>query len=150
VKLALRGTRLWGPYMRVKTRGKGHLYSEGNGIFYSYSLHDSIDQVAEWSTRHFVIPTRGRPSGALTGSLLTANGPPRRCAGACPPGLGGHHTLTQAKRVKFSPNTSASTDSRVSSAFAASASPGTGTGSSAPPSSRWCARSPGSRRGVSR
>lgn len=73
VKLGLKATRLWAPYMSARTRGKGHLYSEGDGVYYSYSVYDSAPQVAAWADRTFVIPVLGqRPPRRYTGPLLTS------------------------------------------------------------------------------
>lgn len=71
-KLGLRASRLWGPYMHRKTGGTGHLWSEGDGLFYSYSLYDSVSQVGTWADRTFIIPTKGRSLGRWAGPLLTA------------------------------------------------------------------------------
>lgn len=72
LKLGLRATGLWKPYMHRKTGGTGHLYSEGDGLFYSYSLYDSIPQLTAWADRTFLVPTKGQPTGRWTGPLLTA------------------------------------------------------------------------------
>jgi ubiquinone/menaquinone biosynthesis C-methylase UbiE len=73
VKLALKATRTWPAYMALRTKGKGHLYSEGDGVFYSYSIFDSFDQMAAWSPRTFVIPTgTGSLPRPTTGGLLTS------------------------------------------------------------------------------
>ncbi len=72
LKLGLRAIGLWKPYMYRKTGGTGHLCSEGDGLFYSYSLYDSIPQLTAWADRTFLIPTKGQPTGRWTGPLLTA------------------------------------------------------------------------------
>ena len=38
-------------------RGRGYLESDGDGIFYSYSIFDSMPQLQTWADRVFVIPT---------------------------------------------------------------------------------------------
>lgn len=70
-KLGLVVSGLWRPYMAARTRGKGHLFSEGDGVFYSYSVYDSIPQMQEWADRVFVIPTMG-PARRYSGALLSS------------------------------------------------------------------------------
>jgi len=43
VKRMIRGLGLWRTVNLVRSRGKGYFWSEGDGIFYSYSLFDDID-----------------------------------------------------------------------------------------------------------
>lgn len=71
-KLALHATRTWNTYMHLRTRGRGYLESEGDGIYYSYSVFDSMPMVSAWADRAFVIPTQGSARGRL-GSLLDAS-----------------------------------------------------------------------------
>lgn len=56
-KLALYRAGLWGPLVQLRTRGRGWFWSEGDGLFYSYSVYDSFDAVAEWADRTIVIGT---------------------------------------------------------------------------------------------
>lgn len=72
VKLCMRATGTWNTYMQLKTRGKCYLLSEGDGVFYSYSLYDSIPHVSSWADRTFVIPTKGDRPRQWSGPLLTA------------------------------------------------------------------------------
>jgi ubiquinone/menaquinone biosynthesis C-methylase UbiE len=55
-KLALYKCNLWGLFNFVRTRGKGYLITEGDGLAYSYSVYDSFDQVAQWADRVILIP----------------------------------------------------------------------------------------------
>ena len=71
MKIALWSTGLWGPYKWIRTRGKGHLFSEGDGVYYSYSIYDSIPQLVGWTNRVFVIPTSSEPPRRWSGPLLT-------------------------------------------------------------------------------
>lgn len=57
LKLALQSAGLWPLFERVRTHGRGYMRSEGDGIFYSYSVYDSLTQVDLWADRVFVIPT---------------------------------------------------------------------------------------------
>jgi hypothetical protein len=39
----------------IRTRGKGYFFSEGDGVFYSYSVFDNYKQLAKWADRIIVI-----------------------------------------------------------------------------------------------
>ncbi len=56
LKLALYRLGLWRAADWVKTGGRGYLYDEGDGVFYSYSLYDSYDMVRAWADEAFFIP----------------------------------------------------------------------------------------------
>jgi hypothetical protein len=56
-KLALYKTRLWGLYTYLRTRGKGYMITEGDGLAYSYSVYDSFDLVARWADRVILVPS---------------------------------------------------------------------------------------------
>lgn len=71
-KVGLNASGMWGLYIKLRTRGKGFMVSDGDGLFYSYSLFDSLPQVADWADRAFVIPTKGLPLRRWTGTLLSA------------------------------------------------------------------------------
>jgi ubiquinone/menaquinone biosynthesis C-methylase UbiE len=58
LKLAIHRSGLWPVFERLRTRGRGYLESDGDGIFYSYSIFDSMCQLQAWADRTFVIPTR--------------------------------------------------------------------------------------------
>lgn len=74
LKLAIRRTGLWDRYIRTRTSGRGYFESEGDGVFYSYSLYDSTAQVSEWATRSFIIPTLGGTNRWLGPLLSASNG----------------------------------------------------------------------------
>jgi ubiquinone/menaquinone biosynthesis C-methylase UbiE len=57
-KLILYKAHLWPLVVYIKTRGKGYTISQGDGLFYSYSVYDSYDLLAQWGDRVFVIPTK--------------------------------------------------------------------------------------------
>ena len=57
LKFAIHRTGLWPAFERFRTRGRGYMESEGDGIFYSYSIFDSMPQLQAWADRVFVIPT---------------------------------------------------------------------------------------------
>lgn len=88
LKFSLWKGGLWKVYMHVRTRGKGFLYSEGDGIFYSYSVFDSIPALSDWADRIFVIPTAGSARhwtgplfGAPSALLVAVREPTERWAG---------------------------------------------------------------------
>ena len=57
LKLIIYKLRLWKLANYIKTFGKGYIYSEGDGISYSYSVYDSLNQIQDWADRVIIIPT---------------------------------------------------------------------------------------------
>lgn len=64
LKLALCKTRLWRPLTWVRSRGKGYYISEGDGLFYSYSVYDSLPAFDGWADNIQLISTgpQNRPA----------------------------------------------------------------------------------------
>lgn len=56
IKFALYKTGLWRAYWLFRTRGKGYIMDEGDGLAYSYSVYDSYDLVALWADRIILVP----------------------------------------------------------------------------------------------
>jgi len=56
-KLALCKMGLFQAAYQIKTFGRGHRFSEGDGIAYSYSVYDAMDVLCEWGGRVMLIPT---------------------------------------------------------------------------------------------
>jgi hypothetical protein len=54
--------------------GKRYQISEGDGLFYSYSVYDSYDQLARWADRIFLLPTDPLLSQSWFHPLLTSPG----------------------------------------------------------------------------
>jgi ubiquinone/menaquinone biosynthesis C-methylase UbiE len=73
-KLFLYKMRLWKAFNFVRTRGKHYQISEGDGLFYSYSVYDSYDLVAAWADRILVLPSGPAHSRSWFHPLLTAPG----------------------------------------------------------------------------
>ena len=75
VKLGLWKAHLWPLAYRFWTRGRGCDISECDGIAYSYSVYDSLDQVEDWADRTILIPTKveGRRTHSWTHPLLTSS-----------------------------------------------------------------------------
>lgn len=71
-KLALCRAGVWQPLVMARTRGRGWFWSEGDGLFYSYSAYDQLAQVAAWADETMVLPTAGTRSGSWFQPLLTA------------------------------------------------------------------------------
>lgn len=73
-KLFLYKIGLWHTFNFVRTCGKRYQISEGDGLFYSYSVYDSYDVIARWADRILLLsngPTRSR---SWFHPLLTAEG----------------------------------------------------------------------------
>lgn len=73
-KLFLYKCGLWRVFDFVRTRGKRYQISEGDGLFYSYSVYDSYDQVARWADRVLLVPSEPGHSQGWFHPLLTAKG----------------------------------------------------------------------------
>jgi len=73
-KLSLYKLGLWNVFNSVRTLGKRYQISEGDGLFYSYSVYDSYDLVAAWADRILVLPNGSTRSRSWFHPLLTADG----------------------------------------------------------------------------
>jgi ubiquinone/menaquinone biosynthesis C-methylase UbiE len=74
-KLALCKTRLWSVYTYMRTRGKGYMLTEGDGLAYSYSIFDSYHLISQWADRVVMIPTGVRDKNpSWFHPLLTSSG----------------------------------------------------------------------------
>ncbi len=74
IKLALYRAGLWKAANFIRTRGKGYILSEGDGVQYSYSVYDSLHIVEEWSGEIGIIPTVDCKVSSWFHPLLTADG----------------------------------------------------------------------------
>lgn len=74
VKLALYKTGLWPAVNFAKTRGKGYMVTEGDGVAYSYSLYDSFDLLASQSQRVLMLPSESGHTSSWFHPLLTSHG----------------------------------------------------------------------------
>ena len=73
LKLLLFKLKLWNAFDFLRTRGKGYQVSEGDGVFYSYSVYDNLRQIQQWASRIEIFPiAETRPQGWL--SPLLASG----------------------------------------------------------------------------
>jgi ubiquinone/menaquinone biosynthesis C-methylase UbiE len=73
-KLLLHKVGLWPAFNFVRTRGKRYQISEGDGLFYSYSVYDSYDLVASWADRILLLPCDPTHSRSWFNPLLTTPG----------------------------------------------------------------------------
>jgi len=49
IKLLLYKLKLWKAFEFLRTRGRGYQVSEGDGVFYSYSVYDNYHQFRRWA-----------------------------------------------------------------------------------------------------
>jgi len=73
MKLGLYSLGLWKAFDLVRTRGRGYMESEGDGIFYSYSVFDDLPELSAWASRTLVAPLDPDPD--LRGTWLSRLGP---------------------------------------------------------------------------
>jgi ubiquinone/menaquinone biosynthesis C-methylase UbiE len=73
-KLLLYKLKLWNAFNFVRTGGKRYQISEGDGLFYSYSVYDSYDLIAKWADRVLLFPSVPTNSQSWFHPLLTAPG----------------------------------------------------------------------------
>jgi len=74
LKLALYKTGLWKVFDYLRTGGKGYRITEGDGLAYSYSVYDSFDLIAQWTTRIILIPSGEVRHTGWFHPLLTSTG----------------------------------------------------------------------------
>jgi hypothetical protein len=74
IKLGLYKTRLWRVNKYIRTSGKGYQITEGDGLAYSYSVYDSLEEIANWADRLILIPNSEEKVGSWLHPLLTSGG----------------------------------------------------------------------------
>jgi ubiquinone/menaquinone biosynthesis C-methylase UbiE len=74
IKLGLYKARLWSICNFLKTSGRGYLISEGDGLAYSYSVYDSLEEIARWADRLILIPSGAEKASSWLHPLLTSSG----------------------------------------------------------------------------
>jgi SAM-dependent methyltransferase len=74
-KLGLATTRLWRAFDWVRTGGKGYMVSEGDGLYYSYSVFDSIGQLRAASDRLLIAEMERAPTLANPSASVLLNAP---------------------------------------------------------------------------
>ncbi|MBD2245412.1 class I SAM-dependent methyltransferase [Nostoc sp. FACHB-888] len=73
IRLLLYKFGLWGFANYIKTKGRGYMSSEGDGIAYSYSVFDQYDILANWSDIFIFIPTLITDKKSWLHPLLTSS-----------------------------------------------------------------------------
>jgi SAM-dependent methyltransferase len=71
-KLLLYRLKLWPLANYVKTRGRGYVITDGDGLAYSYSVFDSYDLLARWGSQVILVPTSPPSARSWAHPLLTA------------------------------------------------------------------------------
>lgn len=72
VKLLLYKSRLWKVFDFLRTRGKRYQVSEGDGIFYSYSVYDNLHQIQQWAETVYLFPLDNPATPGWFHPLLTS------------------------------------------------------------------------------
>lgn len=73
LKLALHKFRLWNAAMFLQTKGNMYKVSDGDGVYYSYSVFESYDQLCQWADKIWLIPTAaGKPGRSWLHPLITS------------------------------------------------------------------------------
>jgi len=70
IKLFLWNSRLWPFVNYIKTKGKGYILSEGDGLSYSYSVYDSYKLLSKWAGKIIEISTNGEGGDLNSGSPI--------------------------------------------------------------------------------
>jgi len=58
-KQSINALGLWRVFNFVRTRGKGYMVSEGDGVFYSYSVFNNLKQIQKCSKQVHILNTKG-------------------------------------------------------------------------------------------
>ncbi len=72
IKLLLYKLRLWNVFDFLRTRGKGYQVSEGDGVFYSYSVYDNLHQIQQWAHNIDLLPIGETRAWSWFHPLLTS------------------------------------------------------------------------------
>ena len=64
---------LWSTAFRIRTLGRGYVFTEGDGLAYSYSVYDSVRQFNGWAEQLEMTATVPSPIGGWLHPLLTAS-----------------------------------------------------------------------------
>jgi SAM-dependent methyltransferase len=74
IKLLIYKLGLWRPAYLIRTLGKGYVWSQGDGVAFSYSVFDSYNLLSRWAKTIVLIPTKGGPaSSSWSHPLLTSS-----------------------------------------------------------------------------
>jgi SAM-dependent methyltransferase len=70
-KLALYKLGVWGLAERLRTRGRGYHFSERDGLFYSFSVYDHLQQLSAAAEHVWLVPVTKGSGGVWSKPLLT-------------------------------------------------------------------------------
>lgn len=74
LKLLLYKLGLWDAFDYLRTGGKRYQISDGDGLFYSYSIFDNYDMIAKWADKILLLPGSELSSLGWFHPLLTCPG----------------------------------------------------------------------------
>ena len=74
LKLGLYKAGVWKIVDYLKTGGKGYNLTDGDGLFYSYSVYDSFYLIAEWAGQLIIVPNEACKARSWLHPLLTSGG----------------------------------------------------------------------------
>ena len=74
LKLPIYKLGLWRTFDFIRTRGKRYQISAGDGLFYSYSVYDSLRSCRKWADRVLLVSGDCGHPGSWLHPLLTAKG----------------------------------------------------------------------------
>lgn len=74
IKLLLFKMKLWRAFNYIRTGGKNYQMTDGDGLAYSYSVYDSLSQIAEWAERLVLVPADGSKASSWLHPLLNSGG----------------------------------------------------------------------------
>jgi SAM-dependent methyltransferase len=72
IKLLLYKLKLWNVFDFLRTRGKGYQVSDGDGVFYSYSVYDNLHQIQLWAHNVDLLPIGETRAWSWFHPLLTS------------------------------------------------------------------------------
>jgi ubiquinone/menaquinone biosynthesis C-methylase UbiE len=72
LKLLLYKLSLWNAFDFLRTRGRGYQVSDGDGVFYSYSVFDNLRQIQQWAETIELFPIGESRSRGWLSPLLTS------------------------------------------------------------------------------
>ena len=98
MKLGLCRMGLWRAFTLVRTRGRGYMVSEGDGLFYSYRVYDNLEQISRWADRLLWFPP-----GAARKAASTVGSAPCSLPGRCYCARSANHLETHRPECIWGP-----------------------------------------------
>lgn len=75
VKVAIHALGLWPTFDLIRTRGRGYMVSEGDGLYYSYSVFDSLQVLRSYAPELMIVELEAASPPALRWSGPLCNAP---------------------------------------------------------------------------